>query len=94
MIKYPCQVSTFIASGSGVLDSESIKVINYNSNVDVQFTPDTGWYVDKIIVEDSDGVVSEYKSSDLTKSGSTYTLSLEEIKRDTTVTINLTTTSL
>lgn len=94
MIKYPCQVSTFIASGSGVLDSESIKVINYNSNMDVQFTPDTGWYVDKIIVEDSDGVVSEYKSSDLTKLGSTYTLSLEEIKRDTTVTINLTTTSL
>jgi hypothetical protein len=94
MIKYPCQVSTFIASGSGVLDSESIKVINYNSDMDIQFTPDLGWYVEKIIVEDSDGISTEYESSDLTKTGTMYTLSLKEIKRDTSVTINLTTTSL
>jgi hypothetical protein len=94
MIKYPCQVSTFIAAGSGVLDSESIKVINYDSEMDVQFTPDLGWYVEKVVVEDSDGNSTEYTSSDLTKTGTMFTLKLQEVKRDTTVTINLTTTSL
>jgi hypothetical protein len=92
MIKYPCQVSTLIASGSGVLDSESIRVIDYDSDMDIQFTPDIGWYVGKVIVEDSDGVKTEFSASDLTKVNSAYTLKLEGIKRDTTVTINLTTT--
>ena len=94
MIKYPCQVSTFIASGSGILNSESIKVVNYDSSMDVQFTPELGWYVEKVIVEDTDGVSTTHNASDLTKVESTYTLKLEGITRDTTVTINLTTTNL
>ena len=94
MIKYPCQVSTFIASGSGTLNSEAIKIVNYNSDMDVEFTPDTGWYVESVVVEDSDGQKTTYKASDLTRENATYTLSVKEIKRDTTVTINLSTTNL
>lgn len=91
MIKYPCQVSTFIASGSGVLNSESIKVVNYDSDMNVQFIPDLGWYVEKVIVENSNGERTEYTASDLTKTDAMFTLNLKKINRDTTVTINLTT---
>jgi hypothetical protein len=94
MIKYPCQISTFIASGSGILNSEPIKVINYESDMDIQFTPDIGWNVEKIVVEDSDGNSTEYTIDDIEKSDTVFTLKLEKVKRDTIVTINLTTTSL
>ena len=95
MLKYPCQVSAIIASGSGTLETDALKVVDYNSNVDIEFTPDLGWYVEKVIVENSDGESTEFTATDLTRIGSTgYSLTLENVKRDTTVTINLSTTSL
>lgn len=94
MIKYPCEVHVMIASGSGHLETDAIVPLSYGSSTTVKFKPDTGWRVDSVKTEDSDGNTNIISTSDITSDGGVYSVTLTNITRDTTVLINLASDSL
>lgn len=87
LIKYPCEVKIGITKGSGLLKTAPISVINYRENYSATIQPDTGWEVDKVEINTSDGTTKTMTKDQLTKSGNDYIINISDVIRDTDINV-------
>lgn len=87
LIKYPCEVKIGITKGSGLLKTTPISVINYGEDYSATIQPDTGWEVDKVEINTSDGTTKTMTKDQLTKSGNDYIINISDVIRDTDINV-------
>ena len=90
LIKYPCEIKISIVKGSGLLNTDPISIVNYGDTYTATVTPDTGWEIEKVDVIDTDGNISTLTKTDLTQSGNDYVITINNITRNTDISISLT----
>ena len=88
ILKYPCEVKASIVKGSGTLRTAPITVINYGEDYLITVTPDTGWDIEEVVINYSDGSTDTLAKADLTTSGDDYIINLTNVVRDASVNIS------
>lgn len=88
ILKYPCEVKAGIIKGSGTLKTAPISVINYGEDYLITVTPDTGWDIEEVVINYSDGSSDTLAKADLTTSGDDYIINLTSVVRDASVNIS------
>lgn len=94
MLKYPCEVRIGIAVGLGEIITEPITVLNYGTNYKAIVAPNLGAEIEKVDIVDSDGTTSTLTKDDLTESNGQYTITLNNVTRNTDITVSFTSGSL
>ena len=79
------QTITVISGKHGTVKVEGSGKVNYNDSVDLTITPDDGYIIDTITVDEADVKANVKRATE-----KSYKLSLTEVQRDTKVTVTFT----
>lgn len=94
LLKYPCEVRIGIAAGLGEIVTEPITTINYGTDYTAIIRPGIGSEIEKIEVTDSDGQTNTLTKDDLTESNGEYVITLNNVIRNTDISVSFTSGSL
>ena len=82
---YTLQTITVISGEQGTVKVEGSGKVNYNDSVDLTITPDDGYIIDTITVDEADVKANVKRATE-----KSYKLSLTKVQRDTKVTVTFT----
>ena len=94
LIKYPCEVRVGITTGSGVLNTVPITIVNYGEDYVASVKPDKGWDIESVEITFADGSTNKLTKEGLTQNGNNYIITLSKVIQDANISVSFTSGAL